>query len=76
MASSKVKKIGDIQRPINLNRNDFNDVDQYDLSKTISPLGRDPDSAGNIGTTIDMVQRNKLVSKNLFSAGNEYRVDD
>jgi hypothetical protein len=76
MGLSKIKKIGDVQRPLNQNRNDFTPADEYDASKTISPIGRDPDSAGNIGTAIDMVQRNKLESKNIYTITNQYSVDD
>lgn len=76
MALSKVKKIGNIQRPINTARNRFNEADNYDQSHTISPEGRDPDSSGQVGTSIDIVQRKTNVTRNLFTPNNQYSVDD
>jgi hypothetical protein len=77
MALSKVKQIGDIQRPIDLARNDFNPANEYGSPQSItSPIGRDPNASGQVGTAIDIAQRTKLLAKNLFSASNPYDVTD
>lgn len=76
MGKSKIKAVGDVARPVLTSKNDFNDVKTYGQPDTISPIGRDPDAAGNVGTAIDIISRNSLLSKNLFSAANPYTVDD
>lgn len=76
MASSKIKKIANVERPKQLAINDFNQNKPYSQLDTISPIGRDPDSAGNIGTATDIAERNKQTAKNIYSKNNVYRVDD
>lgn len=76
MAKSKVKKIAETQRPINTTRNDFSDTDGYTQDKAVSPMGRGENGAGEIGTSIDIVQRKNNISKNTYNFGNTYSVED
>ena len=76
MANSKIKKIASVERPKMVGINDFNQNKPYTQADTISPNGRDPDSAGNVGTSIDIAERNKQTAKNIYSKNNIYRVDD
>lgn len=76
MGSSKIKKIANVERPKMVSINDFNQNKVYSQADTISPIGRDPDSAGNIGTATDIAERKRLESKNIYTKNNLYRVDD
>ena len=60
----QVKKIASVERPKMVGINDFNQNKPYTQADTISPNGRDPDSSGNIGTSIDIAERNKQTAKN------------
>jgi len=73
MGKSKVKEIGDVQRPNLISKNDFTDSKSYEKSSsyTISPIGRDDQ-----GTQIDINQRTTLLVKNIYTAGSEYTVTD
>ncbi len=76
MAKINIKKIADKQRPANVARNDFNEAKPYDQSSTISPIGRDPDANGTIGTTVDITQRKNNMAKNSFTPTNPYTISD
>ncbi len=76
MAKTNVKKIGNIERPKNTTRNDFTSVNEYGQPNTISPIGRDPDGAGNIGTSIDLAARQNNITKNYYSNTRPYTISD
>jgi hypothetical protein len=73
MAKSKVKAISEVQRPNLISKNEFTTNNSYDIGSkdTISPIGREDQ-----GTKIDMNQRIKLLTKNIYTAGSEYTVTD
>jgi hypothetical protein len=73
MGKSKVKAIGEVQRPNLISKNDFTTSNAYEIGSpdTISPIGREDQ-----GTKIDMNQRIKLLTKNIYTAGSEYSVTD
>ena len=73
---TNVSKIGNVQRPINTTRNDFQEKNQYGQPQTISPIGRDPDASGTIGTTVDIVSRKKNQAINFYSAARPYTISD
>jgi hypothetical protein len=73
MGKSKVKAIGDVQRPNLISKNDFTTTNAYEIGSkdTFTPIGRDDQ-----GTQIDINQRTTLLTKNIYTAGSEYTVTD
>lgn len=67
MADKKtIKSVGDIEREKMLGRNDFNQSNEYEISKTYLTNG---------GNDNDNAQRVKQMSRGEFNANNEYGID-
>lgn len=65
---SKVKASQTLQKPVLEAKNDYNENKQYGISNTLTANGGKSDD----GSFLDISQRKDLVSKNIFSKGNEY----
>lgn len=78
---SDLKEIGENQRKIMLARNKYSKSDKYDESNPDSQsngdrLGRGDGSSPQNGTADDIAARERMLAKNLYKKGREYRIID
>lgn len=61
-------------RKIEIARNLFNYNDEYTIgnAEEISPIGKDENSNGDIGSAADIAARKTLIAKNEYNYNNEY----
>lgn len=77
---SKVKAIGEVERPKNLSRNEYSDENVYGLTHPNALSDGDVKGKGlnngSIGSSVDISQRKQSISRNKFNLNNIYRVTD
>jgi hypothetical protein len=71
---SKLEVVSEPFRKADIARNEFNYNNEYTTGnpEEISPLGKDENTAGDVGSAADIAQRKKLITKNKFNYNREY----
>ena len=76
MAKSKIKKIADDVRGDMVSFNRTNSGDEYDLTHPDAISDGDAHGKSELGNKDDINTRNSNITKNVFTANDEYSVDD